>query len=356
MAIQEGRWDCPSCKTTGLLGRHRECNQCGAPRPQGVRFYLPKDAPQVEDAAQIAVAKAGADWVCEYCGASNRATQEQCVECGAPKSQVTQAVREYSLSAVPRSGESQPSRPIPSPPPVSRRPSSPPARRLRIIGICLAALIGIGIFLFQPRAIDATVSGLSWQRTVQIERLTTVTESDWSVPTEGRLLDQQEEIRRYEQVLVRYETRTRDVSERVPVGTETYTCGTRDLGNGFFEDKTCTRTIYETRTRTETYEEPIYRDEPVYDTKYTYDIDKWLPDREESAAGEGKTAAWPEFALGNNEREARRTEEYEISFVGEGGKTYTLEMDEETWNDFSMGETRELKVNRFGRVISVNSD
>lgn len=351
MAIHEGRWDCPSCQTQGLLGRDRECNQCGAPRPEGVRFYLPKDAQPVKNPAQIAVAKAGADWICEYCGSSNRTTQSQCVECGAPQSQVTQAVRDYRLNEVPRSGERTPSQPVSiSLPPVSRLQSPPPRRKLGAIGICLAIAIGIGVFLFQPISLDATVSGLSWERTVKIERLTTVTESDWSVPTGGRILSQEEEIRRYEQVIDRYETRTRDVSEQVQVGTESYVCGTRDLGNGFFEDKTCTRAIYETRTRTETYEEPIYRDEPVYDTKYTYEIDKWLPDREAVATGEEKSAYWPEFTLETDEREAQRTEKYQVRFLDEKGKTYTLKMEEETWNGFAVGESRELKVNRLGRV------
>lgn len=356
MAIREGRWDCPSCETKGLLGRDRECNQCGAPRPEGVRFYLPKDAVEVEDPEQIAVAKAGADWICEYCGASNRTTQTQCVECGAPRSQVTQAVRDYRLDEVPRSGDRRSSQPISvSSPSVSPVQSSLSARKLGAIGICLAIVIGIGIFLFQPIAMDATVSSLSWERTVKIEKLTTVTESDWSVPTGGRTLSQQEEIRRYEQVLDRYETRTRNVSERVQVGTETYVCGTRDLGNGFFEDKTCTRAVYETRSRTETYEEPIYRDEPVYDTKYTYEIDEWLPNREELAAGEGKSARWPEFTLGTDEREAKRTEKYQARFLGERGKIYTLKLDENIWDELEIGESRKLKVNRLGSA-SLNSD
>ncbi|HEX8432380.1 MAG TPA: zinc finger protein, partial [Longimicrobium sp.] len=85
MAIREGRWDCPSCGSTGIFGRHVECLSCGKPRPGGVRFYLSDDAPVLVDPERIAEARAGADWVCEHCAATNRATHPDCEGCGAPR-------------------------------------------------------------------------------------------------------------------------------------------------------------------------------------------------------------------------------------------------------------------------------
>ena len=83
MAIREGRWDCPTCGQVGNLGRDQVCPSCGAPRSKDVRFYLPGDVPVVTDAAQLAQAKAGVDWLCQFCGSSNSAAVVACTQCGA---------------------------------------------------------------------------------------------------------------------------------------------------------------------------------------------------------------------------------------------------------------------------------
>ncbi|MEA5471529.1 zinc finger protein [Spirulina sp. 06S082] len=363
MAIKEGLWDCPTCQTKGILGRYRECDNCGAPRPEGVRFYLPQNAPNVTNTEQLAIAKAGADWICEYCGASNRVKEENCVECSAPKSEITQAVKEYSTANIPRSPKAQtlprqkrmPSSSIPTAVVRSSMSTKKGKGRgykwwLGIIAIAASVVVGLAIFLFRPITVEATVSGLSWERKVTIEKLTTVTESDWSIPAGGRLLSQREEIRRYKQVLDHYETKTRQVSEQVKTGTESYNCGTRDLGNGYFETKTCTRDVYETRTKTETYDDPIYRDEPIYETKYTYEIDRWLRDRVEVASGVTKQTYWPDFVLNAKEREGGRSQDYKVYFTGEKGESYTLELDPDFWSTFDPGESQILKVNRLGGV------
>jgi hypothetical protein len=95
MTIREGRWDCSSCETVGIRGRHTTCQGCGKSRPEGVRFYLPAGEPAVTDRAAIQRARAGPDWVCEFCGGSNRATRASCTQCGAEKGASTsQPVRE----------------------------------------------------------------------------------------------------------------------------------------------------------------------------------------------------------------------------------------------------------------------
>lgn len=322
MAIREGRWDCDSCGTKGILGRELTCPQCGRRRPEGVRFYLPDDASAVTDESLIERAEAGADWLCEYCGASNLATREVCKQCGAPRGESTaQEVREYESSEVPRSGE----QPLPSyqPPPP---PPKPFPWAMVIGGVAALLLLGaaVAFFLFRTTETTAEVTGFSWERAIEVEELREVQEEGSSVPPGGRLIREKET----------------EVEEQVEVGTETYVCGKIDLGNGMFEDKECERPIYETRYRTE--------------TTYVYEIDRWLKDRTESESGTDKTPRWPDFDLERDEREGPRTESYRLHLqdTTKNDKNYTIDLKEDNWKEYETGELVTLKVNALGATIA----
>lgn len=357
MAVREGRWDCQYCGTTGILGRHKACTKCGRSRPEGTKFYLPKEGEAVADEKLAQQAKIGPDWVCQFCGSSNPANIDVCRSCNAPREGASpkQAVKEYKLGEAPDSGDMD----LDKPP---ERPSTAPAAKSRKVpaigiagavggGLLLCLCLVLAFFVFGNRDAQATVSGFSWERTVAVESFQTVTEEDWQVPEGGRILSQQEEIHHYDQVLDHYETRTRQVSEQVQVGERTYVCGQRDLGNGFFEDIECTDPIYETQTRTETYEEPIYIQVPVYQTKYTYEIDKWVVVRTETAGNDDHSAFWPELNLEGGEREGQRTETYIVYFTDEDGKTFEWETAEADWRGYEMGQGVTLKLDALGNNI-----
>jgi hypothetical protein len=355
MAVREGRWDCQYCGTTGILGRDKVCTNCGRSRPAGTKFYLPKDGDEVADEKLAQKAKIGPDWICEFCSSSNPANVDVCQSCHAPREGVSpqQEVKEYALGEAPDSGDMDLSKPV-------ERPSTP-AKSKKGPAIGIAAIAGgalflclcfvLAFFVFGSQNEEATVSGFSWERTVAVESFQTVTEEDWEVPAGGRILSQQEDIHHYDQILDHYETRSRQVSEQVQVGERTYVCGQRDLGNGFFEDVECTEPVYETQSRTETYEEPIYREEPVYQTKYTYEIDKWVVVRTETAANNNHSATWPDTNLASGEREGERTETYIIHFTDNDGKEYDWETTEGEWRGFEVGQGVTLKLDAFGDNI-----
>lgn len=384
MGIQEGRWDCTYCGTRGILGRLMACPNCGQRRPEDIKFYLPEDAPDISDEEQLKRAKAGPDWICEYCGASNSAIEQVCTQCGAERSEaVSQEVKEYSLEERPHFGDEGPA-PDAADDPYADTPyaveqsytasfldddepsSSPPApnepeeegskkkwfKPFAIVAAIIVACIMPALFFFlMPQTVEAQVSGVEWERSIDVEVYKTVVEEDWSVPSGGRRLDSWREVHHHEEVIDHYETKTREVSEKVKVGTERYKCGTRDLGNGYFEDKYCTRDKYETRYRTETYEEPVYRKEPVYQTKYRYEIDKWVHDRTREEEGTDYNPQWPRVSIGKNEREGEREEEYTVYFVGKKkGKTYEVDLPFEEWKTYKEGQTHKLKINRLGKV------
>jgi hypothetical protein len=322
------------------------------------------ETPVVAEGQQLKQAQLGADWVCQYCASSNRADRMACQHCGAVRegSSPQQQVQQFKAGEAPRSGDMDleaMARPMTQAAvPVSGLSKLLQKKTLLGVGgvvgllflcICLCG----GFFLFGEKEVEVTAAEISWQRTIQVEAYRTVVEEDWSVPAGGRTISQREEIHHYDSVLVGYETRQREVSEQVQVGSRTYVCGQRDLGNGYFEDIECTEPVYETRYRTETYEEPIYEQVPVYQTKYSYEIEKWVVDRTEEAAGADHQTNWPAVTLAENEREGQRTEAYRVVFVDEEGKSYEMTFAEGEWLGFERGGRYRLKVTRLGEPVEV---
>lgn len=348
MAIREGRWDCPTCGTCGNRGRDVRCPGCGDPRPGGVRFYLPAGEGEVSDATRLAQARAGADWICEHCEASVRAGEGRCPGCGAERGgSGTQRTHEYGTDDVPRAGRER-RRGAPQPPPPARR------RRFRPGPVLFLAFLALVVWLNRPREVAATVEGKAWSRAVEVQRYRTLQEEGWSLPPEARQLRSYRAVQGHRRVLERHETRTREVSERVQVGTRTYACGQRDLGNGYFQDVTCTEPRYETRTRTERYQEPIYRQEPVYATKFDYEIERWLPDDTLQAAGDASAEpVWPEVRAGPRLREGARMETYTLRFVDAKGRVYSRETGLAEYGRHSAGDAVRLRVRRAGKAVEI---
>jgi hypothetical protein len=358
MAVREGQWDCQYCGAKGILGRHKACSNCGRSRPEGTKFYIPKDGEVVADEKIVEKAKIGPDWICEFCGSSNPANVDVCGSCHAPREGTSpkQAVKEYALGQAPDSGDMDLDKPVERPSTTATKKKSKTGPVIGVFGVVAAVVgiilcLGLAYLVFGSQNSEATVSGFSWERTIAVEEFQTVTEEDWEVPEGGRILSQQQEIHHYDQVLDHYETRTRNVSERVQVGERSYVCGQRDLGNGFVEDVECSEPVYETRNRTETYEEPIYREEPVYQTKYTYDIDKWVVVRTETAGSTSHTASWPPLNMADGEREGERTETYFVFFTDEDGETHEWETTEDVWRGFEVGQGVTLKLDSLGNNI-----
>jgi len=154
-----------------------------------------------------------------------------------------------------------------------------------------------------------TVAGFEWERKVAVEAWRTVRERAWegSVPSQARVVSRRQEVHH---------------TERDQVGTRRVKAGTRDLGNGFFED------VYR--------DEPVYRERPVHRTRVTYDIQRWLPDRTVRASGQDHAARWPDPGLQAGEREVSRSEKLVV--VLNGKRTYRMELPEAHWAALQPGQ------------------
>jgi hypothetical protein len=354
MTIREGCWDCPSCGSKRQLGRHVYCTGCGAPRPQEIRFYLPEDAAVVTDPTLLAQANAGADWICGHCGGSARATDTSCPGCGSPREADDQARQEhvYGLADIPRSGEDPP--PAAAPQGLVTPPAAAKSKRSGC-GCLTLLLVVMGWcgWSNRTRHVEGALLAKHWERSVQVEAYRTVSEDGWSLPAGGREIRSFRAIREYRQVLDHYESKTRQVSEQVQTGTRTYSCGQIDRGNGYFEERTCTEPEYETRYHTESYEDPVYRQEPVWDTKYEYDIERWVPDQLLALSGDTTPPAWPVTVPDDTTREGEKKQRYVLTFLGEKQDTLVAEVPLEQFTHHRVGERVPLLLR--GRRVQIDT-
>lgn len=213
-----------------------------------------------------------------------------------------------------------------------------------------------------------TVQNLTWERQVEVEAYRTLTKEDWSYPSDARVLGSRQAIHHYNQVLDHYEKKPRQVPVRVQSGShsESYACGSRTVnrGNGYYEQQTiyCSRTVpdYTTTYRTEYDDVPVYRQVPIYQTKYTYEIDRWVTDRFEVARGEstddGVWPMWPEPKIADAKLRVgnERRERYDVALADASGRQFTQQLDLATWDNLSEGETITGHQTKHGNLRGVD--
>ena len=306
------------------------CRGCGATRDEDVTFFLEEDAAEVTDDALLSRARAGADWLCNFCGDSNSPEREHCGKCGAEKGTApSRPVIEPGTAGVRSERSEDPLARLPAvearsdPAPLA---ASPAPRRFHpvVVGVVLAlvALVALAAYLGLRRTEETlTVAGFEWERHVAVDAWRTVREQAWegSVPSSARVVSRRQEVHH---------------TERDQVGTRRVRSGHRDLGNGFFED------VYR--------DEPVYRERPVYRTRVTYDEQRWVPDRTVRASGQDHAARWPDPGLRSGEREASRGQKLVVILNGQ--RTYRMELPEARWADLQPGQSLGAVI-RGGRSV-----
>lgn len=351
--IVEGLWDCQYCGSKAIGGLTKHCPNCGHPQDKDTKFYMGEKKKYLDEELAEQYGK-GADWHCQYCGSMNRFHFQYCSNCASPK----EVAEDDYYSLHPEAKQPQPSAEKSNQPykdnknakSSKKNKEKKKSKKKWIILSVILLLVASALFAFWPRTYDATVTAASWVHEIDIEAYRTVQESDWSVPDGGRVYDQKTEFSHYEQVLDHYETRTRQVSEQVYDGEDYYTSYV-DNGDGTFTEETHSTPRYRTEYRTETYQEPIYRDEPVYATKYYYDIDKWVVDRTERTKGVDEEPYWPDYTLAENERVGLELSTYVLGLKTEE-ETYYASVPLEVWEKYHAGDQAEIQVIQ-GDVIKI---
>lgn len=321
MSIRVGKWDCEQCGFKGNMGPLTRCSKCGAPRPEDVDFYLTNESNIINDITQIKAAKSGADWVCSFCTAHNKATQIICQSCGNDRDitdgdeSLKEKIHLYNKKE-------------------KRKPKKRKGLKRLLIGLLSFALLFVILAQFTSE-IELEVTGFEWKRTYDIEEYKRVIEEDWQLPAGAEKLSSQRAVHHYDQVPDGTETKTRTVQKKV--GTEKVKVGEKDLGNGFFEDIYEERPVYEDYE--ETYEATKYREVPVYKTKYKYAVFKWVDAGKIEAYETKKPAYWPQDNRLNNEDKFRVKKQHESYFLilKNVEETITHKVDFDKWQNTEYG-------------------
>lgn len=339
--ILEGLWDCKYCGTDKIGGLTKHCPCCGHPQDTDIEFYLGEEKKYLEDDIAKEYGQ-GADWVCPYCGALNRTHYKFCATCGSAKDEGNkdyfQAQQAKQEQAAQRQAANQPA-----------QPKKKGGKGLLIL-IALAAIL---FFIFMPRSADTQVTAKSWSRSVDVQVEKTVQESDWEVPAGGRLVSQQQEIHHYDSVIDHYETRTRQVAERVYDGQDEHVEHINN-GDGTFTEHVYYTDRYRTEYHDETYEAPVYVQVPRYATKYTYDIERWVYDRTLKEEGTDDEPKWPELTLGDKERKGDTAERYTVVLTDKKGTSYTCQIALSLWEQLKVGES--VKITTVAGGVSKIND
>lgn len=329
--IVEALWDCPYCGQKRIGGLTKHCPGCGQPQSTNTVFYMGEKKNYV-DADRAKNYGKGADWMCDYCGSLNRYDQTSCSNCGAEREE---AKGDYFSNKTQDGSQTVPKKqhfdPAPAPAPKKGFP--------KILLLGLLAIIAVITFFALPKKHDVSITSKEWAREISIEAYKTLQESDWTVPEGGRVTDQKSELHHYDKVLDHYEYVDVQRTRTVPNGSHTETTYSNN-GDGTFTEHTREVTDYTTETYYETEKRPVYRDEPRYQTKYYYDIDRWVPERTVDTSGGEDEPYWGKPELASNERESGREEIYVLHMKdNKKDKEYSYTCSSlEEWNNYKSGD------------------
>lgn len=383
--VIKGYWDCPYCNSKDLDGLVDYCPNCGVHKPKDTKYHLNKS--KTVEVSKEELKKAGIEvghndgehpeWACDYCGSLNNYLDTTCSSCGSLKSEsksdyFTQDNSENDLIGSDKIDEKYEKnednisekigytdRSYNSYNSYNSYGSSYSIKsdtfhyidKKKLFIASMVVLLGaIIMFLFAPYKETTLVNGFSWDRTIFIEEEKTFKEDGWSVPSGGRVYDKKIELYGYDKVLDHYDKvevqKTREVFSHYEYDYETEY---EDNGDGTFNQVTVEvkTPVYVEETYTEIEEIPVYIDVPVYETKYYYEIDRWVTEYKSESHGNDKNPYWNEkYTLGLKQRDSRKDENYYIHYDNED----KLKVEIEEWNNTNINDKVVLTKCRLGFV------
>ncbi len=319
--VYEMQWDCKFCGTKKLLGKtHRFCPNCGGQQDPTWR-YFPSDEEKVAVQDHVYV---GADKICPACKTLNAAVTEFCGNCGSPLTKAAEAKKvgerkqaEGQAFETENLKERQKAQAVPAL--AAAAPAAKPKGRSKLPFILIALVVIVGGIIFaltRTTTNNIYVTGYRWERTIEIEALGPVAQSQngrCSLAPAGAY---------------NLSERTEKTGSHQEADGQTCTNKQVDQGDGTFREEQQCSTNYKTVDD--------------YGPVCHYTINLWVHSRTAKAEGDKSvTLAWPDANIrtGNligSERESSRNEQYYLIFKGDGDKPIECAVPYDQWNTTSM--------------------
>ena len=199
-----------------------------------------------------------------------------------------------------------------------------------IMGGVALFIIVLSMLYFIKEERQVTVSGHTWERSIDVEVFASVSDEGWEdeVPIKG-----------YDKSCTEKQRDT----ERVADGEECTTVN-KDNGDGTFQK------VEECQTK--------YKEVPIYDDYCTFKIDKWATKRTEKATGSDLSPAWPNPTIktcpGERlgcEREGPRTQSYVVHFKDEEGEKFECDYTEKKWKSVPKDSSWNMQFRLTGGIV-----
>ncbi len=342
-------WTCPNCNTRNK-GGVKTCVNCGAPQPENVQFERAADEKLISEAEAAKTGAIGPDIHCGFCGTRNPGNAVTCSQCGGDlkEGKARAAGRELQAAAAlttvicTNCGAENPSAktmcekcgsPLPraaapvsfsapmggSAAPAAAVNPAKPAKKpnwLLLGGIAgvllLCCIVGVFLFAFPSKTIQATVADVSWQTSVPLQEQREVRHNDeqGSAPSDA-----------YD---VSCHTETKQVCEQKTI----------DQGNGYGK-------VVE-----ECHDE---------NTDYcSYTVTEWQAIQTYTLDGQDLFPQYSSPSISAGQRTGSPSETLNVVFDSNNGQiTYTPGSVDE-FQQFEPGSTWTLKLNALGGVVSVS--
>ena len=358
-----GKWDCTQCGAVGVSGKHKQCTACANPREahELAAMYIgaPRradggvEAPSITDPDELAMAHAGADWSCGFCGSNNKGTAGTCRSCAGDRVEATSVGAVFDVDA-------------------AAEGVTPEARRkwkiAAGVGVLVAAIAAFVWWGNQTSEIEGEVKGLSWEHTTVIQSWRDVSSGGWApmvARSERRPVAGKGEVagiritgcrqKHHHDEQYQCGTQTESYTEQVQCGT-TQSCSMVNNGNGSFTES-CTNVpqyCSESRTR----QVPKYCNRPIYREWCDFITQRWTDGQSQKATGvEHENMRWPELTPNGDLQRIQRRGQWTVHIGyrhrAKGHSHQHSVSSEAAYLKFHLGQSRTLTVKNFGDVVAV---